>query len=301
MNIIKHKNWFFALSLIVIIPGIISLFLWGLNLSIDFTGGTEMTWIFPKQVSSTTANQIQTVVTADNIKFISLLPSGNQVTLRITTLTSSEHTKLLADEQNTVGKFTEESFSTIGPTIGGETTRNAVVGILVASLLIVLYIAWSFREVPKPASSWRFGVSAIVALLHDVLVLVGIFSLLGHFFGVEVDSLFVTAALTVIGFSVHDTIVVFDRIRENLRRMGATDFGHVVNVSILQTMTRSLNTSLTVILVLFALLLFGGASTQWFIVALLIGITSGTYSSIFNASPILVFWQELTEKKEKKK
>lgn len=301
MNIIKHKNWFFALSLIVIIPGIISLFLWGLNLSIDFTGGTEMTWLFPHAVSQTTANQIQTTVAKDNLKFISLVPSGNQVTLRTAILTSAEHTKLLADEQNTVGKFTEDNFSAIGPTVGGETTRNAILGILVASILIVLYIAWSFREVPKPASSWRFGVSAIVALLHDVLVLVGVFSLLGHFFGVEVDSLFVTAALTVIGFSVHDTIVVFDRIRENLRRMGATDFGGVVNASILQTMTRSLNTSLTVILVLCALLFFGGASTQWFIVALLIGITSGTYSSIFNASPILVLWQEISSRNSDKR
>ena len=152
---------------------------------------------------------------------------------------------------------------------------------------------------PKPTSSFRFGVCAIIALIHDVLVLLGLFSIFGHFLGVEIDSLFVTAALTVIGFSVHDTIVVFDRIRENLKRVGGDNFSEVVNDSILQTLDRSLNTSLTVILVLIALLLFGGDSIKWFVVALLIGIISGTYSSIFNASPLLVVWQDLIRKRKK--
>jgi preprotein translocase subunit SecF len=151
--------------------------------------------------------------------------------------------------------------------------------------------------VPKPTSSFRFGVCAIIALIHDVLVLLGLFSIFGHFLGVEIDSLFVTAALTVIGFSVHDTIVVFDRIRENLKRVGGENFSEVVNNSILQTLDRSLNTSLTVVLVLIALLLFGGDSIKWFVVALLIGIISGTYSSIFNASPLLVVWQDLIQKR----
>lgn len=164
---------------------------------------------------------------------------------------------------------------------------------IVASLLIVVYITWSFRSVPKPTSSFRFGVSAIIALIHDVLVLLGLFSIFGHFFGVEIDSLFVTAVLTVIGFSVHDTIVVFDRIRENLKRVGGENFGEVVNDSILQTLDRSLNTSLTVVLVLSALLIFGGETIRWFVLALLIGVISGTYSSIFNASPLLVVWQDL--------
>ena len=137
-------------------------------------------------------------------------------------------------------------------------------------------------------------------MLHDVLLLLGVFSILGHFFGVEIDSLFVTAVLTVIGFSVHDTIVVFDRIRENLKRVGSENFAQVVNDSILQTLDRSLNTSLTVVLVLFALLLFGGDTIRWFVVALLIGIISGTYSSIFNAAPLLVIWQELSQKRLKR-
>ena len=194
----------------------------------------------------------------------------------------------------------ETQFETIGPTIGAETTANAMKAVILASILIILYITWSFRKVPKPASSLRFGVSAIVALIHDVLVVLGIFAILGHFFGVEVDSLFVTALLTVIGFSVHDTIVVFDRIRENLRR-SHDSFPQIVNDSILQTFGRSLNTSLTVLLVLFALLLFGGETIKWFIVALLIGVASGTYSSIFNAAPILVVWHEIAARKAAKR
>lgn len=165
--------------------------------------------------------------------------------------------------------------------------------------MVVLYITYVFRKVPKPASSLSFGISTVIALIHDILVVLGVFSLLGHFSGIEIDSLFVTAVLTVIGFSVHDTIVVFDRIRENLSKSENAPFEKVVNDSILQTLNRSINTSLTVILVLLALLLFGGESIKWFVVALLIGIASGTYSSIFNASPILVVWNEFVRKRKK--
>jgi preprotein translocase subunit SecF len=156
----------------------------------------------------------------------------------------------------------------------------------------VLYIAWAFRKVPHTVSSWQFGLSTIVALLHDVLLLCGVFAILGHFLGVEVDALFVTAVLTVIGFSVHDTIVVFDRIRENLRRYGRDNFEGVVNSSIVETLARSINTSLTVILVLAALAIYGGGTIRYFVLALLIGIGSGTYSSIFNAAPVLLVWQQ---------
>ncbi|KKQ07503.1 MAG: Protein translocase subunit SecF [Candidatus Daviesbacteria bacterium GW2011_GWB1_36_5] len=158
--------------------------------------------------------------------------------------------------------------------------------------MIVLYITYSFRNIPKPTSSFRFGIAAIAALIHDVLVVVGIFAILGHFFNVEIDVLFVTALLTIIGFSVHDTIVVFDRIRENLPKNLSKKFEAVADISITQTLARSLNTSLTVVFVLIALLLFGGESIRWFVVALLIGIISGTYSSIFNATALLTFWEE---------
>lgn len=199
-------------------------------------------------------------------------------------------------ERNSAGQITKSEI--IGPVIGKETTTNAIKSVAIASLAIIIYIAYAFREIPKPYSPWKFGISAVAAILHDVLVVVGIFSLLGHFQKVEIDALFVTALLTVIGFSVHDTIVVFDRIRENLRKTaGKVTFTEVVNESILQTLGRSLTTSLTVVFTLLALILFGGESIRWFVVALLVGIISGTYSSIFNAAPLLVIWEEYKKKK----
>lgn len=298
MNIVKYKNIFFAISLAIIIPGVIALILWGLKPSIDFVGGSRMTLVFPKQITETTVNQIKTVFAQQKEQIATVQSSGKQIIIRTKPIDQKQNIRLRTALQKKLGSFKEEEFATIGPVIGTETTRNAIYSVIVASLLIVLYIAWSFREVPKPESSIRFGICAIVALLHDAVVVLGIFSLLGHFFSVEIDSLFVTAILTVIGFSVHDTIVVFDRIRENLRRT-RMPFATIVNESMVQTMTRSLNTSLTVLLVLSALLIFGGESTRWFIVALLVGIISGTYSSIFNASLLLVVWHDWSEKRKK--
>ncbi len=184
----------------------------------------------------------------------------------------------------------------MGPSVSSDIARNAILSILAASVAVVLYIAFAFRNAPPPVSPWSFGIMAIVALLHDSLLLLGVFSILGHFFGVQIDALFVTAVLTVIGFSVHDTIVVFDRVRENLRRRSGS-FAEIVNTSILETFARSINTSLTVLLTLLALLLFGGESIRYFVLALLIGIASGTYSSIFNASPLLVSLHEYRMRK----
>lgn len=300
MNIIGKKYWYFIFSLIIIIPGFISLMLWGLNLSIEFTGGSRLTLSFPKELSSNQISTVKSVFTQNNVKVATIEKSGAQVFIRTQPLDQKQDIKITTDIKNKLGNFKQESYETVGPTIGTETLLNAIKGVAIASLLIVLYITWTFRKVPKPTSSFRFGVAAVIALIHDVLVIIGIFSIFGHFFGVEVDSLFVTAVLTIIGFSVHDTIVVFDRIRENLKRVGGENFAEVVNDSILQTLDRSLNTSLTVVLVLFAMLLFGGDSIRWFVVALLIGVVSGTYSSIFNASPLLVVWQEIAERRSKK-
>src|ERR1700722_4589387 len=297
MNIVGKRNWYFTFSLLIIIPGVISLFLWGLNLSIDFTGGSEMTFTYPQKVNEKIVADVKNSFNSEKIKVISFQESGNQVTVRTAALSSEQDDAVLKNLQKEDGGVTQQQFETIGPVVGSEITTNALYAIVVAAILIFLYIAWAFRGVRKPISSWRFGICAIIALLHDALVVLGIFSLLGHFAGVEVDSLFVTALLTVIGFSVHDTIVVFDRIRENLRRNITASFPQVVNDSILQTLVRSLNTSLTAMLVLFTLLIFGGASIRWFIVAMLIGIASGTYSSIFNASQLLVVWQEWVDKK----
>lgn len=304
MNLIGKKNLYFAISLIIIIPGIISFFLWGFRLSIDFIGGSRIEY----QISSVRQAQDKYQISNEDIKKTfgeqkvetnSIQKSGKD-TLIVRTKPIDEKTyKKVTDSLKKKYQVKELSFQTIGPTIGSETTSKAIQAVIIASILIVLYIVWAFRSVPKPASSLRFGICTILALIHDVVLVIGIFSLLGHFFLVEVDSLFVTAILTIIGFSVHDTIVVFDRIRENLRRMPNLGFSSVVNESIIQTMARSLNTSLTVLLVLFTMLLFGGESIKWFIIALLVGITSGTYSSIFNAAPLLVLWEEVRAKRAK--
>ena len=300
LNIIGKKNLYFLISLLVIIPGLISLFFWGLKLSIEFTGGSRMTLVFPQKVEQRTVEQIRNTLEEEQIEVGTVQPSDNTAIIRTGPLNQEQNKTVITTLRDEVGEFEQESFETIGPTIGKETTQKAFYSLAIASVLIVLYIAFSFRKVPRPASSWRFGITAIIAVLHDVLLVLGLFSLLGHFYGVEIDSLFITALLTVIGFSVHDTIVVFDRIRENLLKVGGLSFADIANLSILQTLTRSLNTSFTTMLVLFTLLLFGGESIRWFILALLVGVASGTYSSIFNAAPLLVAWQEWDEKKKKK-
>ncbi|MBA3724531.1 MAG: protein translocase subunit SecF [Candidatus Levybacteria bacterium] len=297
LNIIGHKNWYFAFSLLIIIPGLISLALWGLKLSIDFTGGSRLVLQYPQTVNEQKAEQIRSVFEENNVEIVTLQPSDDQVIIRTKPLNEKQSAAILTDLRTTTGDVSQEQFETIGPIIGQETAINALSSIAISSLLIVFYIAWSFRGVRKPVSSWRFGLGAVAALLHDALLVIGVFSLLGHFLGVEVDSLFVTALLTVLGFSVHDTIVVFDRIRENLRRNVEAPFAQVVNDSILQTMVRSLNTSVTALLVLVTLLIFGGETIRWFIVAMIIGLISGTYSSIFNAAPLLVAWQEWADKR----
>ncbi|MDO8657527.1 MAG: protein translocase subunit SecF [Candidatus Levybacteria bacterium] len=299
MNIIGKKNLYFIFSLVVIIPGLVSLILWGLPASIDFTGGSRLTLSFPKNVDQKTTNEIKSVFAAEKIDVSTIQTSGKQVFIRTGVLDQKKDTRVMEFLKRKVGNFKQEEFEIIGPVIGGETTANAIKAVILACILIVVYVVFAFRKVPKPASSVRFGICAVVALIHDILVVVGLFSILGHFFKVEIDSLFITALLTVLGFSVHDTIVVFDRIRENLRRMAGAPFATIVNDSILQTIGRSLNTSLTVLLVLFAMLLFGGESIKWFVVALLVGIASGTYSSIFNAAPLLVVWDEWSRKRGK--
>lgn len=301
LNIIGKKYWYFLFSLLIIVPGIMSIFLWGLPLSIDFTGGTRISLIANKNVDQKTIDSVKKVFEQDKVTIVTLQSSGKNIIIRTKHIDEKQDAKLLTKLKAPPLNLKQEAYETIGPTIGQETTSNAVKAVIIASILIVFYIAFSFRSVPRPLTSWQFGVCAIAALLHDVLLLVGVFSIFGHFYGAEIDSLFITALLTVIGFSVHDTIVVFDRIRENLRRVTGVPFTQLVNDSILQTLVRSLNTSLTAILVLITLLIFGGETMRWFIIALLIGIISGTYSSIFNASPLLVVWQEWKEKNMRKK
>jgi len=292
----KRKIWY-TISIVAIIPGLISLALFGLKLGIDFKGGAVL------EVSGTVdESTIRDLAAKQGYKDVTVAVSDKVTLIRFRddekpAEQEANHKDFKTDLQSK--GYKEVSYSVVGPSVSRDITRNALLSILVASLAIVLYIAWAFRNVPLPLTSWNFGVGAIVALLHDSLFLIGTFSLLGHFFGVEVDALFVTAVLTVIGFSVHDTIVVFDRTRENLRSKRGS-FDEIVNNSIIETLARSLNTSLTVLLTLLALFLFGGASIKNFVLALLLGIISGTYSSIFNASQLLVSWQHYKEKHPKK-
>ncbi len=284
-------------------PGIISLFTYGLNLAIDFTGGSVFEYSFSrtpniseiKDIFSNNGVVVENVVSADNNKWI----------IRTKPVEPALGTKIKGDVlkkfDSANGDAKLLAFETVGPSIGAETTRSAFVSLGWASLGILLYIAYAFRNVPKPYSSIRFGASAVIAMLHDALMVLGIFSILGHFKGIEVDALFITAILTVIGFSVHDTIVVFDRIRENLLKLPRSlNFEYIVNYSVVETLNRSLATSLTVIFTLSALYLLGGLSIKNFTLALLVGIVSGTYSSIFTASPILVLWENFIANKKSK-
>ena len=287
MNIIGKRKIWYSISLLMIVPGLISLFVYGLNLGIDFRSGQMST-----VAGTPSAGVIRTASNNAVFKDVQIVVAGNQTQIRFAD--PAAQAKHEANHQKFKNELAahgidELSFDSVGPTVSKDIARSAIISLILVSLAIVAYIAFAFRNAPQPVSPMSFGVMAIIALLHDSLFVLGVFSILGHFFGVEIDALFVTAILTVIGFSVHDTIVVFDRIRENLRREKGS-FEHIVNDSILETFARSINTSLTVLFTLLALLLFGGQSIHYFVLALLIGIASGTYSSIFNASPLLVTW-----------
>lgn len=288
LDLVSKRYWYFWISLIVIIPGTIALLLGWLRLSIDFTGGTLWELQFNRAVD--TAQLRSVFAEQGHGDALVQTAEGNTVLVRLKEIKegSEEKTKLSGALKTTIGDFKELRLETVGPTVGQEVRTRALGAVALASLAILAYIAWTFRKVRNPLA---YGACAIIAMLHDVLVTLGVFALLGQFAGVEIDALFVTALLTVIGFSVHDTIVVFDRIRENqLRRLPGT-YEDIVNLSLLQTLARSVSTSLTVVFTLLALLLFGGTTTRTFVLALLIGVVSGTYSSIFNASQLLIVWE----------
>ncbi len=293
MNHLAGKRYlWFAISLIVIVPGLISLVVSGLRLGIDFTGGTQLQLSFADPVSSDRITDVLEAQGYDGTIVQSIdAGDGNAFQVKMPELPageSPEKVALYAALTDQVGPFDELSISTIGSSVSDAITRNSFLAVGVASLGILAYIAFAFRNTQNPL---LYGTCAIIAMLHDVLVVVGVFSILGAVADVQVDTLFVTALLTVIGFSVHDTIVVFDRIRENLARRTSSSFEETVNYSIAQTIVRSLNTSVTVVFTLLALYLFGGTTTREFVLALLIGVISGTYSSIFNASQLLVAWE----------
>jgi preprotein translocase subunit SecF len=296
LNIIGRRNVFFAISLLIIIPGILSMATKGFLLGIDFAGGTEFTVNFSTSPSVAT---VENVVASDPLTAGGSVVStgGNGYIIRAAPLTPQQQALVEDNLTKKVGPMVVQQVLEVGPTIAGETITFALLALVLASGAILFLLAIRFRNVP---GGWRagfqFGGSALAALLHDVFLLTGLFSIMGKVLGLrigEIDSLFVTAVLTVVGFSVHDTIVVFDRIRENLRVSQRLSFEQVVNLSIMQTAARSIITSFTVVLVLTAILIAGGTTLKGFALALLIGIVSGTYSSIFNASPLLVVWRRV--------
>ena len=302
MNIIKRRYLYFAISLLVIIPGLIFMGIhWAqnptegpLSLGIDFTGGS----LLEVQFASGTQPAIADVkalyndfATADlQIKDPVVQPLGTDaISVRSKAMDDATKGKIVAEMEKRFGsKVTVLNFTSVSPSVGAEVARAAAGAVGLAALAILAYIWFAFRSIQH---AFRYGTAAVIAMLHDVLVVVGMEAMLGYFLGWQADSLFLTALLTVIGFSVHDTIVVFDRIRENLGIYRRVDFETVVNHSVVQTLDRSINTQLTVMFTLFALVLFGGESIRHFVIILLVGVFSGTYSSIFNASPILVVWE----------
>ncbi|MGE5138614.1 MAG: protein translocase subunit SecF [Rudaea sp.] len=296
VDIVGKRYWYFLLSLLVIIPGLVAMAIhWDLkgepfSLAIDFTGGTNWELSNIDKVPST--DQVRAIFDKYGIRDAVPQPetvNGKPaVLIRSSEVTADNKLKIEPDLKKLLGNYTEVRFESAGPAIGAEVSQSATIAVIMAALGIIIYLTFAFRRVPQ---AFRYGVCAVIAMIHDILVVVGLASIFGLLFGWEVDSLFLTALLTVIGFSVHDTIVVFDRIRENLIRLRGLPFETVVNNSILQTLDRSINTQLTVLFTLTALTLFGGVTIHQFALTLLIGILSGTYSSIFNASPLLVVWE----------
>jgi len=302
MNIIGKRKIFYIISLALIIFSIIAVSVWGLNFGIDFAGGTLIELNFNKADKEVSTTEINEAISGVEIKSLTIQKTGDSsILIRGEGIDKEKNEEIQNIIREKIGDFKEERFETVGPTVSSDLRKKAIIAVIVASVAIIIYLAIAFRKVPKPASSWRFGIGAVVALIHDLIIVTGIFAILGHFYSnIVVDSLFVTALLTVLGFSVHDTIVVFDRFRENLRRMAVSsnNIEFIANVSVKETITRSLNTSITVIIVLLALLLFGGETIFSFVLALLIGVVIGTYSSIFVAMAILVDWTIFSAKRK---
>lgn len=288
MFIVNHRKIFYIISAMLAIAGVFLTFFYGLKLGIDFTGGTVLEVEY--QGARPEVSELQESIKGLDIGNASLQPTGERgLIMRSKDLSEDMHQQVLA-RLNSGGSdpLIEKKFDSIGPVVGKELRNKSITGMIIVVVVIILYIAFAFRKVSQPVSSFYFGLFAVVALVHDITIPTGVFAALGHYYGVEIDILFVTALLTVLGFSVHDTIVVYDRTRENLRKGVGKTFEETVGISLSQTIVRSINTSLTVLLVLLAVFFYGGASTKYFSLALIIGVVFGTYSSIFLASPLLV-------------
>jgi preprotein translocase subunit SecF len=287
IDIVNKRNWFFLISICLLVPGIISMLVFGFRLGIDFSSGTIMTLRF-----STTIDQAalrQEMGTLGYSEASIQKTSEGDFLVRIREINTEQKEALIAGlkkDMNT--EVTIRDFYAVSPLVASEVARNAAIAVGVASLFMILYIAFAFRHMPNP---FKWGASAVIALLHDVLIVMGIFSILGWLIGYQVDSMFITAMLTIVGYAINNTCVVYDRIRENVRKGISRDFAMTVNASILETIVRCINTSLTVILTCLAIYLFGGVTIQQFFMALLVGVVVGIYDSIFIAGPLLVLWE----------
>lgn len=286
LNFIKYSNLYFLISSIFIIPSVISLFMFGLKPSIDFTGGSLLEVNISPNENVELSDQKITETLSDTIEVNSVQSTNENYLIRSSSLDPETHQQVLNKLQESLGETQEVRFESVGPTLGAELLKKTLLAVIIAASAILLYVAYQFKEL-------KYGVCAILAMFHDTLIVTGIFSILGHFYGVQVDTLFVTALLTILSFSVHDTIVVYDRIRETLRRHSKARYESIVNKSIAETLARSINNSMTIIFMLTSLYLLGGESVRWFVFALLIGTITGTYSSTFTAVPLLVVWDKI--------
>ena len=300
LKVVKNRKIWLSLSAILMLASIVCLFLWGLNFGIDFTGGSLMEVKFSGQNPST--SEIRQSLNEVKLEGLIIQPTENQTFIikfkeidNNTHIVISESLKSLANNLNnseeSLSFFEELRFDSVGPSIGKELKSKSFNTITIVLVLIILYVAFVFRKISKPVSSWSYGISAIVALFHDVLIVLGVFAVLGRFYGIEVNTPFIAAILTVLGYSVNDSIIVFDRIRESLPKSDNTFVG-TIDKSIKQVLVRSINTSFTTLLVLLSILFFGGETIRDFVLALSIGIFVGTYSSIFIASPLLVLFDK---------
>jgi preprotein translocase subunit SecF len=295
INIIGHRKIFYAISGLFVAASIFGLTAFGLKTGIDFKGGSIQEIEFKGNLPPT--EEIRKSLVSLNLGDFSVRTIGvSSMILKFKELDEPTHRQILETLQKGFEGVEEKRFESIGPSIGRELRNKAITSSIIVLLAISFYIAWAFRKISRPVSSWRYGVATLIALFHDILIPTGVFAYLGHYRGVEIDSNFIVAILVILGFSVHDTIVVFDRTRENLKRYSWVDFGELVNQSVNEIMTRSINTSLTVLLVLAALLFLGGVTTKYFVLALMLGIFFGTYSSIFIASALIVDWERRLRK-----
>ncbi len=318
MDIVGRRTLFYTISGLLVAASIAALAVFGLKPGIDFTGGSLLELEFQGERPSAAA--LREALAPMDLGEVRLQPTGERgFLIRLKPIDEETHQELLRRLSNpgpgtpSRGSLSERRFDAIGPTIGAELRRKSLLSLSLVVLLILVYIAWAFRKVSRPAGrgspapgtarpvgSWMYGLITILALLHDVTIPTGVFAVLGATAGFEADTLFVAALLTILGFSVHDTIVVFDRIRENLKqRPGMADFAGIVNAAVNQTLVRSVNTSLTVLLAVIAIYLFGGEATRFFALTLALGVIVGTYSSIFIASPLLVTWHHWQVKRQK--